>query len=326
MTGTVTVIMPNLNHGRYARGALHALAGQSLPPERVLFFDDGSSDDSLDVVRSLQTEIPYLEMLANGERRGVVANCNAGLAMVATEYVYFAAADDRILEDFLATAVRLLDANPGIPLCVQGSVAMAPDGALSKRELTSLADLPEGILAPRQVFDRFQTHSVFMAGNAAVYRTNALRELGGFPEIGPYSDSVTMFVLALHFGVCTSPVPRAAWRRMEGGYSAAVKRNPERALALIAGAKDWLAVQLIQTPFRRFPDLWKARALYQLASPLIIGGYAEELHSLLPGGDFWAALMRLGPPGRRLANALLLLCLAPRAFMQMLRGKWATAL
>ncbi len=114
---------------------------------------------------------------------------------------------------------------------------------------------------------------------------------------------------------------RVAWRRLEGSYSSIVKRDPAKSLVLIARAAEWMAAQLAQTPFRGFPQIWKPHAIYHVASPLILSGCASELRVLLPGEPFWAEVLRLGPVGRRLGNALLLLRLSARAFFQTMRRK-----
>lgn len=320
--GNVTVVMPNLNHGHYLTGALTALVQQTVPPTEILFFDDNSSDDSLAIVEKLKLELPYLKITANPSRRGVLPNIKTGLDQTTTEYIYFAAADDLVLPGFLAKAVELLDKNPGCAFCSQGSVDMDKDGNLAPVGLDSnFGSLQEGFLSKEEVLEHFSKYSSFMAGNATVYRTKILQDMGGFPEIGPYCDGVSILILGLTHGACISPYQRAAFRKMDSGYSSSVRKDIEKSLSFIESTYQWIIEHAPNHVGKDFPDHWRSYALYHIAAPLCTAGDRKGLLTLLPWAKAHSLLLQCGSIGRKLCELLLLRKMLPIAFKQLLLNK-----
>ncbi len=50
----LAVVIPCYNHARYIGPAIESVLGQTRPPERLLIIDDGSRDDSVDVIRQYE--------------------------------------------------------------------------------------------------------------------------------------------------------------------------------------------------------------------------------------------------------------------------------
>ena len=320
--GDVTVVMPNLNHGHYLSISSNAIAQQSFSPKEIVFFDDGSTDSSLSIVEALKEKIPYLTVVVNEQQKGVLPNLQSGIERVQTEYIYFAAADDLVLPGFIEKAVELLDKNPNAACCSQGSVNMDEDGNFSPKGLDSnFGDLPEGALAKEDVLKHFKTHSIFMAGNATVYRTKILREMGGFPDIGPYCDGLLILLLGLTHGTCISPYQRTAFRKMESGYSASVRKDIPKSLELIEAAYQWIKERAPKNLGEDFIDIWRNHALFHIAAPLCVAGDQKGLTQLLPNWRLASYLLKCGPIGRKTCELLLLRQMLPAAFKQLIRMK-----
>jgi len=109
---TLTVVLPNYNHARLIPRALEALFAQDPPPDEIIVVDDGSADDSLNVVAAFAKDHPSLRVLANPTNMGAIATLARGLAAARGRYVYFAAADDWVVPGFFATAIAMLEAHP----------------------------------------------------------------------------------------------------------------------------------------------------------------------------------------------------------------------
>jgi len=52
MSKTIGCIIPSYNHATYIPDAIRSVLQQTLPPERLVIIDDGSQDNSVDVVRA----------------------------------------------------------------------------------------------------------------------------------------------------------------------------------------------------------------------------------------------------------------------------------
>src|SRR3990172_4791472 len=86
----VSIIIDNYNYGRFLRDAIDSALRQTCRDVEVIVVDDGSTDDSRDIIRGYGDRItPILK--ANG---GQASALNAGLARSRGDVVIFLDADD----------------------------------------------------------------------------------------------------------------------------------------------------------------------------------------------------------------------------------------
>jgi glycosyltransferase involved in cell wall biosynthesis len=253
---TLTVLMPNYNHGAFIAEALESIARQSARPDRVLVADDGSTDDSLTVLKGLQRQIPSLEVIVNERNRGVVATCRDLIARADTECVFFTAADDKILPGFFEATLDLLDRHPAAGLCATLSEVINAEGDHVGIVDTPIVRRVPSYLSPTEVRDVLAQEGWFVSGNATVYRRGALRSSGSFrEELGPLSDGFAAYVVALTHGACFVPRVLAAWRRLDTSYSARYSADVQRSDAIRERA-----VELMRTEYSElFPGAYIER-------------------------------------------------------------------
>ncbi|MEI7463631.1 MAG: glycosyltransferase family 2 protein, partial [Candidatus Taylorbacteria bacterium] len=69
---SISVIVPNYNYARFLKRRLDSIANQTLRPDEIIFLDDCSTDNSLEVAKELlpQYEIPY-RIITNETNQGV---------------------------------------------------------------------------------------------------------------------------------------------------------------------------------------------------------------------------------------------------------------
>jgi glycosyltransferase involved in cell wall biosynthesis len=100
----ISVIIPNHNYGQYLRQAIDSALGQSYPRVEVIVVDDGSTDDSLAILRSYGDRIRCVQQ----QNQGVSAARNRGIQESQGELVAFLDADDFWHPEKLARQVELL--------------------------------------------------------------------------------------------------------------------------------------------------------------------------------------------------------------------------
>jgi len=114
---TLSVIMSNYNHAHYLGEALRAILNQSFRPSEVIVLDDASTDNSLDIIQQYVESDPIVRLVRNEQNKGLAYNGIKLLALVQGEYLYSAAADDRVLPGFFEKSMRLLAQFPQAGLC-----------------------------------------------------------------------------------------------------------------------------------------------------------------------------------------------------------------
>lgn len=100
MKFSVSVIIPVYNGGRFIEKAINS-ALQQTEVDQVIVVDDGSSDETLEVVEQLQSRDSRIQIChhKNKENRGRSASRNLGIKNAAANYIAFLDADDFYLEN-----------------------------------------------------------------------------------------------------------------------------------------------------------------------------------------------------------------------------------
>ena len=104
----IAVVVVNFNYGRYIFGALDSIMRQSRPADEIVVVDDGSSDDSLHVLRQFGDRITVIEQ-SNG---GVARATNVAVEATSSDVVAFLDADDLMLKDRLRSLEMAYLDNP----------------------------------------------------------------------------------------------------------------------------------------------------------------------------------------------------------------------
>ncbi|HOS47736.1 MAG TPA: glycosyltransferase [Bacteroidia bacterium] len=95
---TISVVVPCYNVANYIEEGLRSVLAQSKPPLEIICVDDGSSDETVDIVKKLQIEFPgKIQLLINDGNRGATYTRNRGLAVARGEYIQFFDADDILI-------------------------------------------------------------------------------------------------------------------------------------------------------------------------------------------------------------------------------------
>lgn len=108
--------MPVYNADKYLAEALASIFNQNLEDFEVIAVDDGSTDESANILRSFQANDTRLKVIRQ-ERRGVVGALNSGLQAATGAFIARMDADDVCLPYRLERQVAFLTKNPEISIC-----------------------------------------------------------------------------------------------------------------------------------------------------------------------------------------------------------------
>lgn len=108
----ISVVIPTYNCSRYIPMALRSVLEQSYGDIEIIVVDDGSTDDTRNVVQPFLRQIKYLYQ----SNRGVSASRNLGIAEATGEYIALLDADDRWEKNKLKMQEAILDSLPSIQM------------------------------------------------------------------------------------------------------------------------------------------------------------------------------------------------------------------
>ena len=89
----ISVIIPVYNTSNYLRDAFNSILTQSLHDIEIIAINDGSTDNSLDVLRELQKIDSPIKIFTQ-ENLGVSIARNKGIELATGKYIYFFDSDD----------------------------------------------------------------------------------------------------------------------------------------------------------------------------------------------------------------------------------------
>jgi|25_taG_2_1085351.scaffolds.fasta_scaffold00113_15 glycosyltransferase involved in cell wall biosynthesis len=158
-----TAIVPTFNREKYLPETLRALQSQQLPFTEIIVIDDGSDDDTEELVKREFPAIRY----AKTPNRGVQHARNLGVQLAGSEWVTFCDSDDLLEKDYTSTINYLIKRRPEIDLVYvnfrflnngntgQDTYSKLPDGFFSGavEEHGFLRNIPE--ILPKIMFNQF---------------------------------------------------------------------------------------------------------------------------------------------------------------------------
>lgn len=106
----VTVIIPTYNSGSSLPLSMNSAFRQTYPPLEIIVVDDGSEDNTQELVRRYRGQVRYVRQ----ENQGQGAARNKGLAIAKGDYIAFLDADDYWKPEFLENCLEFLGHHEGV--------------------------------------------------------------------------------------------------------------------------------------------------------------------------------------------------------------------
>lgn len=106
----VSVLIKAYNHAAYVAQTIRSVLDQSFQDFEIVVTDDGSTDGTLDILRSFDD--PRIALQVHPTNHGISEAMNATLARARGEYCAILNSDDWALPERLARQAAFLDANP----------------------------------------------------------------------------------------------------------------------------------------------------------------------------------------------------------------------
>jgi len=198
MSPFVSILIPCFNAERWVGQAIESALTQSWPHREVIVVDDGSTDGSLDIVKSFGDRIRW----EAGPNRGSNVTRNRLLELAQGNWIQYLDADDYLLPDKIASQIAALGTLPHIdvlfgPLIVEWH----HDGAT---RVTDLA-IPE----PHDPWMLLALWRLPQTG-APLWRKSALEDVGAWSNNQPCCQEHELYLRLLIAG------KRFAYRRANG--------------------------------------------------------------------------------------------------------------
>lgn len=108
----VSVVVPSFNHAPFVERTLRSIFRQTLPPLELIVIDDGSRDESPQIIERTLRDCPFACDFLARENRGLSATLNEGFARARGRYFAYLGSDDLWFPEFLRARVAMLESSP----------------------------------------------------------------------------------------------------------------------------------------------------------------------------------------------------------------------
>ncbi len=114
----ISVIVPVYNMEKRLDQCLNSLENQTLKEIEIILINDGSTDNSLDIIEKHIKRYPNKYVLINRENKGISASRNEGIKIASSSYIAFVDSDDYVdLDMYYRMYNEILKTKSDIVLC-----------------------------------------------------------------------------------------------------------------------------------------------------------------------------------------------------------------
>ncbi len=233
-TPLVSVLMTCYNREKFLPAAIESVLWQTFEDFELIIVDDCSTDGSVEIAREYARRDTRIRVVVNETNRGQFANRNYAMTLARGQYIKYHDSDDVMYPHCLAVMVAPMEAEPraGFGLSLGRNWDGGPCPMLQ---------------TPTQCYQReFLGLGMFNAGPAgALFRTEVLRELGGFEDRGVGSDNIFWLRACARYSVLLLPAD-LFWYRLHPGQEMQSEKSL-REYAIVPG-EVWRALLSPECP------------------------------------------------------------------------------
>ena len=173
----VSVILTVYNRENYLKRCIDSLISQTFTNWELIAIDDGSTDNSLKILRAYEEKFPNIKVLYQ-ENQKIAQSRNRGIFLSSGRYITFLDSDDEYAESHLLKRVEFLDNHPEIDL-IYGGVEIIGNQYVRDK------DNPQNFIHLSNCF----------IGGTFFGKRNVFIELGGFKNL-EYSEDSDLIIRA----------------------------------------------------------------------------------------------------------------------------------
>lgn len=182
----ISVVILNYNHGHVIHDNLLGLLSQTYKNWEAIIVDDGSSDNSREVVADFAQKDSRFKPIFLPKNIGIQEAFKVGYKHVAGELFYSSAADDLIINpDFFRICVKEFHEYQNIDIVFLKTRIIDSE---DNKFMCNIGYSPKKYLSGREAA-RFYFHRIFLIpGSSAIIKTKAVNTIGMHDDLGPQVD------------------------------------------------------------------------------------------------------------------------------------------
>lgn len=248
---SLTVLLCNYNHGKYIGRSIEAVLSQSRQPDQYLILDDGSTDDSVEIIKRYAALNSHIHFIRKEKNEGLLQGIKDITEKVEGDFIFWSSSDDYILPGFFESAMRVADSNNGVGI-IFGNVEILDQEEKKLKTLKPPLWTFEKTISKEDYINQYlmldDGHSV--PASATLFNTKHWKENGYFHyDLNVWGVAFTFHSLAIKNGAVYVPSEWAVFICKNSSVSGILHRNSVELLKLIIRYKKRMRSQEYQAVF-----------------------------------------------------------------------------
>lgn len=185
---SIDVVIPCYNGAMFIERCIGSVVAQTTPVNRIIFVDDGSTDNSLALILKLQKKFSNIQVITQ-DNQGLAAARNKGISFSEATFISFLDVDDYWLPKKIENQINLIESGAhDHPVAIasnyfdEGDSTLRPGITNHNGRLIS----PESLLTYRSV--------VPGSGSSALVPRLVLDKVGHFDETLRYGEDLDLWI------------------------------------------------------------------------------------------------------------------------------------
>ncbi|WP_373509073.1 glycosyltransferase family 2 protein [Thiocapsa sp.] len=286
----VSVVIPLYNHRRYIEEALESVLAQTKPAYEIIVVDDGSTDDSVSLVRTMARRCPDSFVVWSQPNQGAHAALNAGIARASGEYIAILNSDDAWHPDRLRQCSDAIGEAAAVATAIEffDSTGTSMNDAFYREArgfFDTCDDLPLALI----------NGNFIMTTSNLFARRGAIMDAGGFSNLR-YAHDLDLFLTLManggEFKLLDAPLLR--YRRHDANTISEDVLSMKAEWAMVTAAYIWRLMQRRAMDwfwYARLTEISDKHGLTRLLIPAVaflasLPGEKQTCNALYSHGDF----------------------------------------
>ncbi len=297
----------------------------------IVLIDDGSTDDSLEVIADLCRHHDCIRLIQHDVNRGPYVAVRSGLAAARGEFLLLAAADDFILPGLLERAEAALKANPSAAFFCSEVALVDRGGHVVGYRPVVAPRLTSGYMSPAEMRREIQRTDNWFVGPSVIYRRDRIAEIGYFDEtLGTLCDGLAARLLGFRYGFYFDAKVLAVWMVDPASLSAQTSLSVTESCRVRDVGARWIADRFPADVRDSYKEIFGRRFRFNMARQRLIWRTGQldpdAICDLLDWGPrerlvtrMLCNVPRIGPT---LLLALMTLRMRPTSMMALMKSWW----
>ncbi len=167
----VSIILPTFNRAQLLSRAIESVLNQSFEDWELIIIDDGSSDDTYEVVNKYLVEHDNIRYIKH-TNRFISLSLNVGVKASCGKYITYLSSDDEFKKDHLKLRCDFLEKNPHVDFIHGGLEIIGDEFVKDKNDLSKKIHLSE-----------------CKVGGTFFYKREVAEKIGGYKDLKYSEDS-----------------------------------------------------------------------------------------------------------------------------------------